>query len=484
MEEYEDVGSNALVAYDASDATEATAATMEGQEQEVGSQSLLIARQLELEIERNQLGNPGVLKATSGNTAKRWKMRQETRATTRAGKSAEAAIKQIATQKLQTEKERMREWKQVIIQEVARELHAIRQAHEEAMEGQRYGFQMELEKVREGFQMELGKVREELHQVEARSTTLECEINAQKGQKQLPKPRPTQDMLAMKNVPIIPSSTKLPKRKEPINPPHKSYAQIAASGSPKIAIEKAWTKVTSSSYRQKATTPNIPKVEPEKRRIIFCREALSPQKSEADLMLALNKSLQKAGIPAYTRFSRVGYSQSGAISTLLTEKSSVEQLVKNHSNIIIRTAKAVDAGVIGVEALERWQRLKVHGMSLARYLGEGKMEVLCREIESSTGIQLKTVPCWLISESQLEKRLESGTGRGSAIVITVGTSEEASKLCSRRLRFGGALKVVKKYWEVGPSLVCLSCASVGHDRLEEYKDQAIQCVICAGAHKV
>ena len=71
MEEYEDVGSNALVAYDASDATEATAATMEGQEQEVGSQSLLIARQLELEIERNQLKNPGVLKTTSGNMAKR-----------------------------------------------------------------------------------------------------------------------------------------------------------------------------------------------------------------------------------------------------------------------------------------------------------------------------------------------------------------------------------------------------------------------------
>ena len=224
MEEYEDVGSNALVAYDASDATEATAATMEGQEQEVGSQSLLIARQLELEIERNQLGNPGVLKATSGNTAKRWKMRQETRATTRAGKSAEAAIKQIATQKLQTEKERMREWKQVIMQEVARELHAIRQAHEEAMEGQRYGFQMELEKVREGFQMELGKVREELHQVEARSTTLEYEINPRKGQRQSPKPRPTQDTLATKNAPIIPPSTKLPKRKEPVNPPHKSYA--------------------------------------------------------------------------------------------------------------------------------------------------------------------------------------------------------------------------------------------------------------------
>ena len=43
----------------------------------------------------------------------------------------------------------MQEWKQVVMQEVARELQAIRQAHEEAIEAQRYSSQMELERVRE-----------------------------------------------------------------------------------------------------------------------------------------------------------------------------------------------------------------------------------------------------------------------------------------------------------------------------------------------
>ena len=98
---------------------------------------------------------------------------------------------------------------------------------------------MELEKVKEGFQMELGKVREELHPVKARSTMLEYEINARIGQKQLPKARPNQDILATKNVPIIPPSTKLPKKKESVNPLYKSYTQIAASGLSKIAIKKA-----------------------------------------------------------------------------------------------------------------------------------------------------------------------------------------------------------------------------------------------------
>ena len=163
---------------------------------------------------------------------------------------------------------------------------------------------------------------------------------------------------------------------------------MAASSSGKNKTEKAWTEVTSSSRGRKVTTPSMPKVEPEKRRVIFRREPSVSQKSEADLMLALNESLPKAGIPAYTRFSRVGYSQSGAISALLTEKFNAEELISNHTNILIRAAKSVDEGVIGVEALERWQRLKVHGMSLARYLGKGKMEILCREIESSIGIQL------------------------------------------------------------------------------------------------
>ena len=99
---------------------------------------------------------------------------------------------------------------------------------------------------------------------------------------------------------------------------------MAASRFPKITTEKAWTEVTGGSQRRKTTTPNTPKIKPEKRRIIFRQEVLSLQKLEVDLMLALNKLLQKTRIPTYTRFNRVEYSQSGAISVLLTEKSSTE----------------------------------------------------------------------------------------------------------------------------------------------------------------
>ena len=52
-----------------------------------------------------------VLKATSGNGARRLKAKQETQVATRATKTAEAAMKQIAAQELQAKKLRMQEWK-------------------------------------------------------------------------------------------------------------------------------------------------------------------------------------------------------------------------------------------------------------------------------------------------------------------------------------------------------------------------------------
>lgn len=108
MEEYEDVEGNALIAYEGSDAFDANAATTGGQGDGVDGQDLQVTRQLMLEMEKSQLGTPGVLRATSGNAGKRLKLRQETRATSRAGKSAEATIKNIATQKLHAEKVKMR----------------------------------------------------------------------------------------------------------------------------------------------------------------------------------------------------------------------------------------------------------------------------------------------------------------------------------------------------------------------------------------
>ena len=140
MAGYEEMGNDAS---DASDVSAKTA-TPRGQEHEGSSQSGQMVPWVGVESETNGLEDLGVLRATSGNATKRLK----TRAITRAGKSAQAIImKQIATEERQAEKGKMKEWKENIMQEVARELHVIREMHEGAMEAQRESFQLELERM-------------------------------------------------------------------------------------------------------------------------------------------------------------------------------------------------------------------------------------------------------------------------------------------------------------------------------------------------
>lgn len=173
MEEYNDVENDAFDAFDAYN--DVIAGTAEGQEYEGAHPSLQMVRHVEEEKEadRNQLVNMGVFKPTSGNATKRLMIRQETRGITRTCKTAEATLKQIATQEFQAEKGKMQVWKQMIMQKVAHELQTIKQTHKESMEAQRECFQVEME-----------GVREKLQQMELKSARLEKEIGLLKTKEQ------------------------------------------------------------------------------------------------------------------------------------------------------------------------------------------------------------------------------------------------------------------------------------------------------------
>ena len=108
MEGYNKVENNANDACDAYND-----ATAKEREHEEPHHNLQMVRHIEEEedADRSHLIDMGVFKPTSGNATKRLRMRQETRGTTktttRAGKSAEAVIKQLASQEIQGEKEKM-----------------------------------------------------------------------------------------------------------------------------------------------------------------------------------------------------------------------------------------------------------------------------------------------------------------------------------------------------------------------------------------
>lgn len=133
MEEYEDVESKVLIAYDATNATSTTNKAMDGHEEEVGL-SLIIVHQLEQEMGKNQLGNHGVLKATSGNVVKR-KTKAETRHGAKERSTSLATLKLIAKQGAD-EKSQLEEWKNNLLKNLTKEIAQIHKAHNNTMEEQ------------------------------------------------------------------------------------------------------------------------------------------------------------------------------------------------------------------------------------------------------------------------------------------------------------------------------------------------------------
>lgn len=433
-------------------------------------QSRMITRQMDQEIDCHQ-----VLQPVGGNGAgRKGKGKVEARHSAKDRPTSITALKLIAKQGA-NDKAQLEEWKEELMAKLTSEVVQLQKAHKEAMEAQ----YQEIKRQRVFFTVEIEALKEEIREMkrskEEDMQGPEAVGGSSKGPSKSAKMGEVILSQAQESITIIDTPTvSVVRQTERLN-----YASVAASQRSQKP-EQPWTRVSYKSWKPSIHQSKPPKAEHQGRRILFPREILAQHKSEADLMLVLNEALQKAGKTQDVRFSRVRYAPSGVISALLTEKANAGLLVPQWSNLLIWTAKSV----VGIEILEHWQRLKVHGLSLERYLGDGKMNLLKREVELSIGIQLKTLPRWLINKNRRREKQVTSNKWSSAIVITVKSKSEAKQLCSAGLCFGHVVKKVEKYWEVGPSSVCMICCGMGHERMGRYNNRPSRCIICAGLYKM
>lgn len=361
-----------------------------------------------------------ILQLVSGNGGRKLKGKAETGHGAKERSTNLTALKSFARQG--AEKSQLEEWKANLLQNLTSEIAQIHKAHNDAMEAQRE----EMERQREQFQLEMEVLGERIWELER-----EKEGSTQGRMQKEGRSEPMHRTPERETTQFPREEAATPDQTQPVNSSgQRSYATVAAT-KPAQTPSQPWTKV---SYRnRKNGAPVAVKAEQRGRKILFPRKNGGQLTSEADLMLALNEALQKAGVESKVRFSRLQYAPSGSVSALLTEKTDATMILPQRSNLLIRAAKTIDDVVVGVEILEQWQRLKVHGMSFKRYLEPGKLELLKKEVESLTGIPLKTMPCWLINEDCLKEQQDKSNKQGSAIVITVSNEIEAMRLIANGL---------------------------------------------------
>lgn len=270
------------------------------------------------------------------------------------------------------------------------------------------------------------------------------------------------------------------------------FADLAALLSTRPGGQE-WQEVTKKKPKNRqiqavavASQPDPIKLKPAKdspkeaRRLLFRREGgkAAPRSEREDVILAINRAVAKERFPAFIRVVDAGYTNTGAITILLEKGTLGSMLLPDYKDLLVTAARQADPAVISVELPEQWYRVKVHGVPIRRYLTCG-LALAREEIELGTEYQLKRNPTWLRSS----KELQDSNNKGSTIVITVGSLEEARRLLINGIRFGGSRYRTGQYWETGVDTICPRCCQLGHRSFKACGDHAPCCFICAGPHE-
>jgi len=245
-----------------------------------------------------------------------------------------------------------------------------------------------------------------------------------------------------------------------------SWASITGSGT-----GNGWTTVTNGKKKVK-------KHPRDQRRVLFIRNVQTHNCDPRDIMFEANKALAHARAHVTIGLTKMGYTDKGNLTGVLSENASADELL-NYAAVVMAAVKKLDPEVAYMEKTEKWLKLRVHGVALDRYMNEGGLEVAREEIELMTGEHLPFAPRWIKGDT-LAERYESGSIKRSTLVLTVKSKRAANAILAKGLIFGGRRHEVERFWERGEGGLCMRCC--GRDHFGQCTEDP-KCFVCAGDHE-
>ncbi len=266
----------------------------------------------------------------------------------------------------------------------------------------------------------------------------------------------------------------------------KTFAEIAKLNSlvseQSIKLDK-WTLVERKSSTKKTELAPKKGLNSVDRRVLFTREnSIKSTKSVniSDLLLAINLAIKRCGLPEHIRLLRLWETPSGAISGLLKEKASAEMLISAKEEIL-KAAKKLDSSISSFQAAEQWYSLRIHTVSLERYLNSTGMKILKEEIKSTNGLNLPNSPRW-INQKRAEERFNNNEIAFSTIVIKVRSKIIADGLIAKGIEFGGKRHTIELFQEMKQDTICQKCSKYGHNSYNACQND-LKCNFCEGDHE-
>jgi len=173
----------------------------------------------------------------------------------------------------------------------------------------------------------------------------------------------------------------------------------------------------------------------------------------------------------------------GAITTI-TYPNATTEMALQYCDMSITAARTVDKGVVDVEENESWDRLKIHAVSLIRYMGTGTegLQKMREEFETENeGIVIRTQVRWLANPRTIREWRPNGEIAVSSVVFILKGSRVAQSLVKKGIKAAGVWYRVETYTNEGPDSTCELCCGCGH--IENKCGSKPKCSYCSGHHR-
>jgi hypothetical protein len=150
---------------------------------------------------------------------------------------------------------------------------------------------------------------------------------------------------------------------------------------------------------------------------------------DQEIASAINRTQFHQQAPAEIRIMNARRNAKGTI-TAITHHNVTVEMAMWYRDIIITAARTVDKGVVDVEENETWERLKIHAVPLAQYMGKGTegLQKMRQELEvENEGIAIPTQVRWLANPRTIRERKQNGEITTSSVVFVVKGRKMAQK---------------------------------------------------------
>jgi hypothetical protein len=129
---------------------------------------------------------------------------------------------------------------------------------------------------------------------------------------------------------------------------------------------------------------------------------------------------------------------------------------------ILKAVKKLDSSISSLRAAEQWYPIRVHTVSLERYLNSTEIEILRDEIETTNTLNLPSLPRW-INRKRVEERYNKKEIAFSTVIIRVHSKTIADSLIAKGLEFEGKKYTVELFKEIKAEVICSKYLKFGHN---------------------